>query len=149
MEQSIVSENANTRAQIVFLAKQLCEADMSLDGEEKWNLSVIFAHLAFWDKRTLALLRHWKKSGFSLISAVNFDSKDNSLPFFKTIPAQVAADLAISAAEAVDHEIETLSDTLLENIESLGDIKRLGRFEYRRVHIAQIEKILKSPPSVF
>jgi hypothetical protein len=142
MERPFVSENAKTREQIVSLAKKLSKEDINLDVAGQWNISVMFTHLAFWDQRALALLKHWKKSGFSLISPVVSDANDTSFHFFKTIPPRTAADLAISAAEAVDHEIETLSDKFIEEIESFGDIKRLGRFEYRRVHIAQIEKIL-------
>jgi hypothetical protein len=142
MERTFVSENAKTRAQLVSLAKQLSEADISLDGIEKWNISVMFAHLAFWDQRAFALLKHWKKSGFPLITPVDLDANNTSIPFCKIIPPRAAADLAISAAEAVDHEIENLTDNLIEAIESLGDNKKLGRFEHRRTHIAQIEKIL-------
>ena len=135
-------ENNRERERLVALIGRLNDDDLSKDAGGGWTISVIFAHLAFWDQWTLARIRKWKQEGI-VASPVDFDVINDSLiPLCKTIPPRAAAHLAIVAAEAVDRELEQLPVQMVEAIEAMGDKGRLRRSMHRGMHLGQIEEIL-------
>ena len=142
MGHTFTIENNRERERLVALIGRLDDDDLSRDAGGSWTISVIFAHLAFWDQWTLARIRKWKQEGINA-SPVDFDViNDSLLPLCKTIPPRVAASLAIVAAEAVDRELEQLPVQMVEAIEALRDNRRLRRSMHRGMHLDQIEAIL-------
>ena len=147
MEKSFITENAIARTQLVSLVKQLTDDDLKRDAGEGWTVAVILAHLAFWELRTIVLLKRWKKTGVSS-SPVDIEVLNEALlPLCKAIVPKTAAELAVTTAEEADKEIETLTDKLIMDIEALGDKRRLGRHIHRQMHIDQIQAILGSSKS--
>ena len=61
----------------------------------------------------------------------------------KPIPPRVAARLAVTAAEAIDLELEKADEDLISDIWQLGERFRLYRSEHRKLHLDQIESLLK------
>ena len=59
------------------------------------------------------------------------------------IPLRAAAELARTAAEAIDRKIDGISAELAAAIEAAGRPRILRRSEHRREHLDQIEKALK------
>ena len=55
-----------------------------------------------------------------------------------------AAELAVSAAEAIDRELENASPDLITDIEGLGEDFRLYRCIHRKLHLDEINVILKN-----
>lgn len=68
---------------------------------------------------------------------------ESLLPLWLALPPRAAAGLAISAAEAIDRELEEAPDELIAAIESLGEKFRLYRSEHRKTHLDQIEAVLE------
>jgi hypothetical protein len=116
-----------------------------------WTVASALAHLAFWDQRSLILIKRWKMGEVVAHSPVDTDlTNDALLPLCLALPPRAAADLALSSAEAVDGEIEELSPDLIACIETLGDRFRLYRSDHRRMHLDQIEARLNNradPPT--
>ena len=139
-----VLENEKARNKLVSLANNITDTDLSKDAGGGWTLGVIFAHIAFWDQRTIILLRRWKKTVVST-SLVDIEVINESLtPFLNAIPPRIAVSIALSTAETLSREIESLNDELVNAIDALGDKMRLNRYIHWQMHIEQIERIIQS-----
>jgi hypothetical protein len=58
-----VKENDVSRHRLESLVTKLSEADLARTTDYGWTVSALLAHLAFWDRRVLALARRWKAKG--------------------------------------------------------------------------------------
>ena len=143
MEHPFVIENARERERLRALISQMTDKELNLPLEAGWTVAAALAHLAFWDQRSLVLLRKWKKSGVAA-SPVDVDvTNDAILPLCLAIPPRAAANLAVSCADAIDRELEEASSELIAAIESLGGRFRLYRSEHRKLHLDEIELLIK------
>jgi hypothetical protein len=143
MDRPFVLENAQERERLLSLAARLTEKELSLPLGNGWTIAVALAHLAFWDQRSLFLMRKWKKSGVEL-SPIDIDlTNDSLLSLWLALPPRTAAKLAVSSAEAIDRELEEATPDLIAAIESLGEKSRLYRSVHRKLHLDQIEEILR------
>lgn len=144
MDRSFVEENSRERERLRSLVDRLTDEELSLSLGGGWTIAVALAHLAFWDYRSLCLLRKWKASGKVEGSPIDIDvSNDSLLPTWLALPPRAAADLAVSSAEAIDRELEAAPPDLVAQIESLGGKFRLYRSIHRKMHIDQIEDVLE------
>jgi hypothetical protein len=143
MDRAFVVENTRERERLRALVRQLTDSELNLPLNEGWTVAAALAHLAFWDQRSLVLVRKWK-SGEVAPSPVDTDViNDALLPLCLALSPQAAAELAVSSAEAIDRELEEASSELIAEIEALGDRFRLYRSMHRRFHLDQIESALK------
>lgn len=144
MDQPFVVENARERGRLSRLVDRMTDKELTFTlYAEGWTIAVALAHLAFWDQRSLILLRKWEKSRVEP-SAVDTDTiNDALLPFFLAIPPRTAANLAVSSAEAIDMELEEVPPELVAEIQRLGDENRLYRSIHRKMHIDEIEAFLQ------
>src|SRR5512139_1660443 len=121
MDKPFVAENARERHRLAALVERLTDEELRLPFAEGWTIAAALAHLAFWDRWSLVRLRRWKQSGV-VASPVDLNAvNDTFLPFSLALDPRIAAKMAVSSAEAVDRELETISDDLILAIESLGD----------------------------
>lgn len=143
MDRLFVAENAQARERLTSLVARLTDEELRLPLSNGWTIAVALAHLAFWDQRYLFLMRKWKKSGVEP-SPIDIDlTNDSMLSLWLALPPRVAADLAVSSAEAIDHELEAASSDLIAAIESLGEKFRLYRSLHRKLHLDEIEELLQ------
>ena len=139
-----VLENEKARNILVSLANSVTDADLSKDAGEGWTVGVIFAHIAFWDQRTIILLKRWGKTGVST-SPVDIEVINESLtPFLNAISPRKAVSIALATAETLCREIESLNNDMVNAIEAIGDKMRLHRYIHWQMHIEQIERIIHS-----
>ena len=144
MDQPFVVENARERGRLSNLVHRMTDEELTLTlYAEGWTIAVALAHLAFWDQRSLILIRKWKKSRVEP-SPVDIDTiNDALLPFFLAIPPRMAANLAVSSAEAIDKELEEAPPELVIEIQRLGDEHRLYRSIHRKTHIDEMEALIQ------
>jgi hypothetical protein len=139
-----VETNARARERLRNLVGQLTDDELALHTGDGWTVAALLAHLAFWDYRVLVLIRRWKAVGIGR-SPIDIDGvNDATKPLFLVIPGREAVRLALSAAEAVDAELENLPESLRPGIDALvqeGKF-RLNRALHRNEHLDQIERIL-------
>ncbi len=148
MDRPFIAENAQERERLRSLVGRLSDAELGLPMESGWTIAVAFAHLAFWDQRSLVLMRKWKSTGIAP-SPVDIDvTNDALLPLCLALPPRAAANLAVSSAEAIDREIEEASAEMISVIESLGGNFRLYRSKHRKTHLDEIEALLKNRPGL-
>ena len=142
MERPFVAENAKELERLRLLVDRLTDEELILPIGNGWTIAVALAHLAFWDQLALFLMRKWKKDGVEP-SLVDFDViNDALLTLWLAISPRKAAHLAISSAEAIDHELEEASAELINDIFSLGENFRLYRSIHRKQHLDEIEEFL-------
>jgi hypothetical protein len=147
MDRPFVAENAQQRERLRSLVRRLTDKELSLPMENGWTIAVALAHLAFWDQRSLVLMRRWKTTEVAP-SPIDVDvTNDALLPLWLALPPRAAASLAVSAAEGIDRELEKASPELISAIENLGDRFRLYRSEHRKLHLDHIEQFLKKKGS--
>lgn len=143
MDRPFVAENAKERERLISLVARLTDEELRLPLGDGWTIAVALAHLAFWDQRSLLLMRKWKKSGVEL-SPIDIDlTNDALLPLWLALPPRAAAELAASSAEAIDRELEEAAPEMIAAIESLGEKFRLYRSMHRKLHLDRIEEILR------
>ncbi len=138
LDQSYISENAAARERLAALVSKLSDQQLSHPLEAGWTVSAVLAHLAFWDRRALILIEKWKQEGVGP-SATDIDVVNEATRgLCLAIPPRVAADLALSAAAAIDHAIEQLSPEMIKEMETIATTVRLDRARHRRTHLDQI-----------
>ena len=149
MERSFVKENARERERLISLVESLKDEELSLPLGDDWTIAIALAHLAFWDQRSLFLVRKWKKSGDVEFSKIDMDvTNDSLLALWRALPPRVAANLAVSSAKEVDRELEETPSDLISKIESIGEKNRVYRSVHRKMHIDQIEDLLKKRSTI-
>jgi hypothetical protein len=145
MERPFAAENTKERERLISLVERLTDEELSLPLGDDWTIAVAFAHLAFWDQRSLFLMRRWKNSGIVEPSPIDIDlTNDSLLSQWLAVPPRTAANLAVSAAEEIDRELEEASSDLIKKTESLGEKFRLYRSIHRKLHVDQIIASLNS-----
>lgn len=145
MNRQFVVENANERERLRNLVNKITDEELVLTlNVEGWTVAVALAHLAFWDERRLVLLRKWKQKGIMPSPYDEDIINDALIPFLLAIPPRKAAELSVLTAEALDHELEETSPELIVAIEALGDRHALNRSIHRKMHLDEIETLLKA-----
>ena len=143
MDRQFIEENAKERERLRSLVERLSDEQLSIPLEDGWTIAVALAHLAFWDQRSLMLLRKWKSTGVTP-SPIDIDvTNDSLLPLWLALPPRSAAKLAVASAEAIDGEIEEAPSELISEIQKLGDKFRLYRSVHRKMHLDRIEEFLQ------
>ncbi len=140
-------KNACGLERLISLAEGLTDEELSTPLSSGWTVSGILAHLAFWDLRAITLLRNWKQTGISPspidVDIVNEAMREHCI----AIAPQTSVKLAISAAVAIDTEIDQLDEATVHDVETNGKTVRLDRATHRQMHLDQIEKALRIVPS--
>jgi len=142
MDRPFIVENWRERDRLRRLVDRISDQELSLPMWEGWTIAAALAHLAFWDQRALVLIKKWKISGVASSPIDDDVTNDSILPLCLAIPPRVAARLAITAAEAIDLELEKMNEELISDIWQLGERFRLYRSDHRKLHLDQIEKLV-------
>jgi hypothetical protein len=144
MERGYATENTHERQRLRTLVARLSDDDLTRPLPNGWTVAITLAHLAFWDRQRLALLRRWERDGVKPAPA-DADTINEGVRVLATaLPPRTAAQLALDAAEAVDQALEQLSTETLTQIEVGGQASILRRAVHRRGHLDRIEHALRA-----
>jgi hypothetical protein len=123
----------------------LSPSELSTPMPAGWTVSAVLVHLAFWDKRALTLLEKWQKEGITF-SPMDIDVVNEvTRPLCLAIPTQIAIELFLQTAEAVDQLIGTLDPAWLNEVQENGKNVHLNRAKHRLVHMEEIKAVLDKP----
>ncbi|MDJ0811433.1 MAG: maleylpyruvate isomerase N-terminal domain-containing protein [Desulfobacterales bacterium] len=143
MSTEFIIANRRERERLHALVVHLTDEELMRPVGNHWTVAVALGHLAFWDERTLFLLRKWQREGQFAPSPIDIDvTNDALLALWRAIPPRAAANLALAAAEAVDREIEELPPDLIDAIAKHGENFRFDRSIHRKHHLDQIEAVI-------
>jgi hypothetical protein len=138
------------RAQLDHLrafVRGVSDADLARPMPAGWTVAAVLAHVAFWDQRLLVLLEQHALPGGGTLPAAARESdvhwiNDAAKPLMLALSPRVAAELAVSTAEAVDARIEALPDDFVARNTAAGSPLNLLRAEHRREHLDEIAHAL-------
>jgi hypothetical protein len=141
VDRSFVELNRAATDRMRALAARLTDEELLQPVGEHWTVAIVFAHLAFLDRRALYVLDATQREGKVINPDYNIFVNDLALPLWAAIPPRTAARLAIEAAEAVDRRLETYPPDLLELIHA--EYKRyVFRAYHRTEHLDEAEAAL-------
>jgi hypothetical protein len=144
MSRQFVIENARELERLRHLVNGLTGEELTtVLNKEGWTVAAALAHLAFWDQRRLILARKWKLKGVSPSLSDGDTLNDALVPFFLAIPPRKVAELSAAIAAELDRELESSSYEFIGQVESAGDIHALNRAVHRKMHLDEIESLLK------
>ena len=140
-------QNTQSRRRLETLVRGLSEEDFARSTDYGWTISALLVHLAFWDYRMSAILRRWQEEGFDPSPIDMMVVNDALKVICHSIAPRAAAELALSAAEKIDRELETLTGEQAKKIEehaATTDTQfRMNRSLHRDGHLNDIEALLK------
>ncbi len=138
LDPSFRERNRASTQRIQALAANLTDDDLRRPLGEHWTVAIALAHIAFWDRRVLAVLEATQQAGTLTAPPVDFSVNDLLLPFWAGMPVREAAQLAIDSAEAVDARLAGFPFALLEEIYAAGP-RWVVRAIHRDAHLDEIE----------
>ncbi len=142
MDRSFVELNRASTKRIRDLAARLSDEELQHPVGEHWTVAIVFAHLAFWDRRALYVLDMTERNGKLSTPELDIFVNDLSLPLWAAIPPRAAAQIAIAAAETLDKRLEAYSPALLEEIFNYNK-RWVIRALHRGDHLDEAEAALK------
>jgi hypothetical protein len=142
LDRSFVELNHKATQRMRSAAARLSDEELCHPVGEHWTVAIVFAHLAFLDRRALYVLDATEREGRVVNPDYDIFVNDLALPFWAAMPVRQAADLAFETAETLDKRLETYPPDLLELIHA--ERKRyIFRAFHRNEHLDEAEAALK------
>lgn len=141
LDLSFVQRNQASTYRISVLAERLSDDDLRRPVGEHWTVAIALAHIAFWDRRVLAVLDATEQAGKLMYAPIDISVNDLLLPFWAAMPVREAAQLAIDSAGAVDARLAGFPPALLEEMYAAGP-RWVVRAIHRDAHLDEIEAAL-------
>jgi hypothetical protein len=142
-DQAFRELNRLSRERMRALSGRLSEAELQTPVGEHWTVAIVFAHLAFWDRRVMYVLDRTRQDGALFIPEIDIFVNDLSLPLWAAIPPRQATSIGLEAAETVDRQLETFPPALLEEIYTYNQ-RWVIRALHRNQHLDEAEAALQS-----
>jgi len=142
LDRSFVELNRASTERIRDLAARLSDEELQHPVGQHWTVAIVFAHLAFWDRRVMYVLDKTERDGKLFVPEIDIFVNDLSLPLWAAIPPRAAARIAIETAETLDKRLEKYSPALLEEIFNYNK-RWIIRALHRGEHLDEAEAALK------
>lgn len=143
VDRGFMNRNRESTQRLRSLIVSLSDEEMQTPVGEHWTVAIALAHLAFWDRRVLALLEAVARDGQVNAPTIDVTVNDISLPLWAAISPREAARIAIVSAEAVDKRLEVLSPALLEVVYAANP-HWVVRAAHRNEHLDEVDAALKA-----
>lgn len=143
MDRSFVERNRASTERIRALAARLSDEELQHPVGQHWTVAIVFAHLAFWDRRVMYVLDMTERNGEVFIPEIDIFVNDLSLPLWAAIPPRVAARIAIETAETLDARLENYPQTLVEKVYAANE-RWVVRALHRGEHLNEADAALAS-----
>jgi len=143
MDRSFIELNRVSRERMRAIANRCSDEDMLTRVGEHWTVAIVYAHIAWWDRRVMYVLDRTERDGSLFIPEIDIFVNDLSLPLWAAVPAREAVRIAMENAEAVDKRLEEYPEALLEEIHKYNK-RWVVRALHRNEHLDESDKALKS-----
>lgn len=142
MDRSFTEQNRVSRERMKTLAESLTDEEMLTKVGEHWTVGIVFAHIAWWDRRVMYVLDMTEKNGKLFIPEIDIFVNDLSLPLWAAVPPREAVRIAVETAEELDQRLEVYSPALLEEIYNYNK-RWVIRALHRNEHLDEADAALK------
>ena len=134
--------NRASKERIRALANRLTDEELQTRVGEHWTVGIVFAHLAWWDRRIMYVLDMTQKDGKLFIPEIDIFVNDLSLPLWAAVPPREAARIAMETCETLDKRLEDYDLALLEEIYNYNK-RWVIRALHRNEHLDEADAALK------
>ena len=141
LDPTFKEQNRASKERIRALAESLTDEEMQTRVGEHWTVGIVFAHLAWWDRRVMYVLDMTEKDGKLFIPEIDIFVNDLSLPLWAAVPPREAARIAIETSETLDKRLEEYSPSLLEEIYNYNK-RWVVRALHRNEHLDEADTAL-------
>jgi hypothetical protein len=138
----IAESNRSQTERLRALARRLTSEMLAIRLPNGWTVAVALAHIAFWDRQRLCLMRRWAAGSWCNGGYDGELFNEVLLPFLEAIPPDMAAEMALKTAEEVDAFLVAVPDEVVGAALARPDRPNLDRGSHREGHLDQIEKAL-------
>jgi hypothetical protein len=143
-DRKYITLNNASRERLEAFVARCSDADLARATPAGWTVAAVLAHLAFWDERVRILFERWRTSGVEPAAEEESDVdwiNDSAKPMFLALPPRQAAEVALRIARAADHEVEALSDDMLNRNAAARVPLNVVRAMHRAQHLDEIEHL--------
>jgi hypothetical protein len=139
---AFAESNRSQTERLRRIVQRLDAAMLAVRLPNGWTVAGALAHLAFWDRQRLCLMRRWAAGDFCS-GAYDGDLFNETMqPLLEMIPPERVAAAAVRAAEEVDALLLEVSDAVVEAALARPDAPNLDRGSHRQYHLDQVERAL-------
>jgi hypothetical protein len=139
---AFAESNRSQTERLRRIVQRLDAAKLAVRLPNGWTVAGALAHVAFWDRQRLCLMRRWA-AGDLCSGAYDGDLFNAAMqPLLELIPAERAAAAAVQAAEEVDALLLEVPDAVVEAALARPDAPNLDRGSHRGYHLDQVEQAL-------
>jgi hypothetical protein len=142
MDRSFIEKNRVSRERMRDLAGRLTDEKLLTKVGEHWTVGIVFAHIAWWDRRVMYVLDMTEKDGKLFIPEIDIIVNDISLPLWAAVPPREAVRIAEETAEILDKRLEEYPPMLLEEVYDYSK-RWVIRALHRNEHLDEAELALK------
>jgi len=143
IDKSYIELNRASRERMRRLADSLTDEEMQTKVGEHWTVSIVYAHIAWWERRVMYVLDMTEKEGKLFVPQIDIFVNDLSLPLWAAVPAREAVRIAMENAEAVDKRLENYPQAFLEELFNYNK-RWVIRALHRNEHLDEADAALKS-----
>ena len=141
LDSSFIERNQASTARIRALATRLTDDDLRRPVGQHWTVAIALAHIAFWDRRVLAVLDLTEREGKVSTPPIDLSVNDLLLPFWAGMPPGQSVRLALESAEMLDKRLSGFSTALLKELYAVGP-RWVVRALHRDGHLDEIDAAL-------
>ena len=139
---AFAESNRSQTERLRRLVRRLDAAMLAVRLPNGWTVAGALAHVAFWDRQRLCLMRRWA-AGHTATGAYDGEVFNAaSQPLLELIPHERAAAAALQAAEEVDAFLLGVPDDVVERALARPDAPNLVRGSHRGYHLDQIVRAI-------
>ena len=144
IDRSFVEKNRLSRERMRTLSERLSDEELQTRVGEHWTVGIVFAHLAWWDRRVMYVLDMTEKNRELFIPEIDIFVNDLSLPLWAAVPPRKAVQIALETAEELDKRLEEMSPDVLEQIYRYNQ-RWVIRAQHRYEHLDEAEAAMGRP----
>ena len=144
IDRSFVEKNRLSRERMRTLSERLSDEELQTRVGEHWTVGIVFAHLAWWDRRVMYVLDMTEKNRELFIPEIDIFVNDLSLPLWAAVPPRKAVQIALETAEELDKRLEEISPDVLEQIYRYNQ-RWVIRAQHRYEHLDEAEAAMGRP----
>jgi len=141
MDRSFIELNRASRERMQTLAGRLSDEELLTKVGEHWTVGIVYAHIAWWDRRVMYVLDMTEKDKKLFIPEIDIFVNDLSLPLWAAVPPREAVRIALETAETVDKRLEEFSPDFLEEIYNYNQ-RWVVRALHRNEHLGEADAAL-------
>lgn len=143
LDMSFIELNRASTQRMRTLVAGRTDADLLRRVGEHWTVAIVYAHLAFWDRRVLAAIDGSERDGKLFKPELDIILNDISLPLWAAIPPREAVRLGLETAAELDKRLEAFSPALLDELYAYNK-RWVVRALHRNEHLNEAEAALNA-----